>query len=982
MEKYNDLSLLSEGKEAPRAYYIPHTSLDTALTGDKEQSEAYRSLNGQWDFCYLETPMDLPQELSGLTFADTIPVPSCWQYTNVNYPYPYDPPYTGRMNPVGIYRRSFRAAAAGRTYLVFEGVSSYLELYINGSYVGMSRGSHNQAEFDITDYVSAGENEVMAVVYTHNAQSYLEDQDHFRYHGIFRDVYTLTRPENHIRDIYIKPHVSGEVSLEVTFRDGPMDYAFFIQLPDGSRVEKVEMPKLWSAEKPYLYTAVIICNGEYICKRIGFRSVETGPQGQLLINGVEVKLKGVNRHESHPVFGWCVTVEDMLRDIQLMKQHNINCIRTSHYPDCPEFYALCDSYGLYVMDECDLETHGVENAVGHRNLASMAEIADNPIWRQAVASRMQSMVERDKNAPCVIMWSLGNEAQFGENYREMARWTKQRDTSRLIHYEQAGFPARTHGPYAGPADPLVDIVSGMYTTYESMEKQGTDQTDPRPFFLCEYSHAMGLGPGDLKDYWDIIYRYPRLIGGCVWEWSDHAVSGERGYLYGGDHGEFPHDGNFCCDGLVFPDRRPSSGLWEYKKVIEPWSVSWMDEKQGVVEIENRFDFTDFEEMSFAYRIMTDGKLWQQGTFSLPLKPHEKAAVKLSYSLPGSCRHGVYLELSMAVAETTDWCKEGHILAWHQLPLSVPVVRETQTETYPHKVEISGRYVCVSTDQSVIRVDLASGMICSIVKEGKECLERPAGFVLWRAPVDNDRKEAPAWRNDHLDRTGFYVETSEIREEERALRISFRGIFGAPSRVCIYRGTLEYVFTAEGVKILVHGEKNRQLQHVRELPDLPQYEPLRRWKTQIEEVPRFGMRFPLVKDFSELEYFGMGSGECYVDFKNHGKMGLWKSRVQEEYQPYIMPQECGNHIDTEYVKLLSKDHAIFFEADPKFEFSALPYSIEMLDSAKHTFELPPQESTEVLICYKNRGIGSGSCGPQLMEKYRITDEIIDFAFRLR
>ncbi|MBS6833280.1 MAG: DUF4981 domain-containing protein, partial [Clostridiales bacterium] len=548
-----------------------------------------------------------------------------------------------------------------KTYMVFEGVSSYFELYINGRYVGMSRGSHLQAEFDITDYVNVGENTVTAAVYTWNAESYLEDQDFFRFHGIFRDVYLLNRPTEHIRDIYIKPNVSGEVGFEYDFVGGSKPISVEISDPSGNVIlnaqvqngdsVKIDNPRLWSAEHPNLYGVLIDCGVEYIYKRIGFVNVATSKDGELLINGVSVKLKGVNRHDSNPKTGYYTSREDMERDIVLMKQHNINCVRTSHYPNHPEFLEMCDRYGLYVMDECDQETHGVEHAFGLCSLASIGEMASNEDILGSYMDRMIRMVERDKNSPSIFSWSLGNEGQFGTNHVKMSEWTKKRDDSRLIHYERTAFPNKAYGADQIKIDPCVDIISRMYTNLECLEIQGNMRNDERPYFLAEYCHAMGLGPGEVKDYWDIIYKHKRLIGGCVWEWCDHAVEkkladGRVGYIYGGDSGEFPHDGNFCCDGLVFPDRTPSTGLLEYKKVIEPLKITCVDIKSGEFEIENRYDFSDLSEFAFGYEVTADGKVIDGGELKISAKPHETVKVKIDYSAPESVKDGVFIEIFM------------------------------------------------------------------------------------------------------------------------------------------------------------------------------------------------------------------------------------------------------------------------------------------------------------------------------------------------
>ena len=994
MEKYNDLALVHENRLPQRAYYIPHASLESALSGRKQSAAAYRSLNGTWNFAYYECPQDLPEDMDAIAYGAVIPVPSCWecygygqiQYTNKNYPFQYDPPYVESLNPVGVYSRTFQVDAKGqRTYLVFEGVSSYFELYINGKYVGMSRASRCQSEFDITDFVTEGSNLITMAVYTMNVGSYLEDQDQFRYHGIFRDVYTLTRPQDHICDIYLKPDISGKVDLEVTFTGKEQSYEFYILMPDGSKVQSVENPQLWSAEKPNLYNAVIECNGEVILRRIGFRSIEVSPLGELIINGISVKLKGVNRHDSTPDQGWCTTEASMIRDIEMIKSHNMNCIRASHYPNCPEFVEMCDRYGLYMVAECDIETHGIDYAVGMRTVAAAKEIVDNPEWLPAMMDRMERLVERDKNAPCVIFWSLGNEAQFGENHVKMAEATKARDNTRLIHYEHAVWQAKHWGADQPKVHESMDIISRMYPPVWAVEVQGQLTDDPRPYFICEYSHANGLGPGDLKDYWDVIYRYPRLIGGCVWEWCDHGVTvkqpdGSNAFLYGGDHGEFPNDGHYCCDGLVLPDRTPSTGLMEYKKVIQPLVISWADQNKGIITLENRYDFTDLKEFNFRYQMRVDDKIVPLGEFKAELAPHKKKDVTLSYELPASCKLGAYLEVYMDMVEATDWCEAGHNIAWAQLELPVAVEKVEKVSVYPTKVEQGKRFVTVTTDKYMLTLDTARGMLVSVKNNDTELLTRPADLIIWRAAIDNDGAELKAWQKDHVHMAYFKVHQWKAETQENAYVVTFEGVIGAKSRVPIYFVTISYRFTNAGVEIITHAELSDKLERTQ--TDFNDTTPTGggwKWMAPIKDVPRFGIRFALTKDFEDLQYFGKGEKETYIDFQEHGKMGVWSGRVADEYEPYVFPQECGNHIGVKYAELSAEGKSIRFAGEKPFEFSALPYTMEALDKAKHTFELPQPSSTEVIVCYKNRGVGSGTATMKMIDKYKLSDKIIDFTF---
>ena len=999
-EKYNDFSVVSENREPQRAYYIPFSDAESAQTMHWTRSQRCRVLNGEWNFKYLDCPLDIPDSISDIEYKETLPVPSCWEcygygqihYTNINYPFQYDPPYTYAANPVGIYSRKFALTATEeRQYLVFEGVSSYFELYINSKYVGMSRGSHMQAEFDITEFAEEGINTVTVLVYTWNAESYLEDQDFFRFHGIFRDVYLLNRPKNHIRDIYIKPQTDGEILFELDFAGDESVCRASVFSPDGEKLAegeiknnsslKAENPLLWSAETPALYGILFECNGEYIYKKIGFRTVGTSPRGELLINGVSVKLKGVNRHDSNPKTGYYTTRNDMENDIILMKQNNINCVRTSHYPNHPEFLELCDRYGLYVMDECDQETHGVENAFGLCSLASIGQMAGNENILASYMDRMIRMVERDKNSPCIFSWSLGNEGQFGSNHIKMSEWTRKRDNTRLIHYERTAFPNKAYGADQIKIDPCVDIISRMYTSLENLEIQGNMTNDERPYFLAEYCHAMGLGPGEVKDYWDIIYNHPRLIGGCVWEWCDHAVEkklpdGKIGYLYGGDNGDFPNDGNFCCDGLVFPDRTPSTGLLEYKKVIEPWSVTCVDIENGVFDFENRYDFTDFSEFDFEYKVTADGRVYDSGRFKADVKPHCKERITINFKTPQIVENGAYIELYMNSSKSLDWCPAGHNIAWAQFEIPVKTVKKVLPKPENIAVTDAKRYVTVKFRENEVVIDKAHGMISSLKKHGAETLVRPSDIVIWRATIDNDNYEKPDWENEFFHKTYFKVRSVTVDYCENECKVRVDGAQGASGRLPLFNVILLYTVNSNGVCIDIHAVRNEIKSMNRSSSEETSVD--LKLKKDIDEVPRFGMRFAFKPEFENIEYFGKGSRECYIDYQEHAKMGVWQSTATDEYEPYIKPQDCGNHMNVRWLEV-SGAETLRFESEKPFEFSALHYTVEELYEKTHAFELEPSNSTEVLICYKNRGVGSFSCGPKLQKKYCVTDKIIDFKF---
>ena len=987
--KYEDLSILYENREAPRAYAIPFDTAQDAINNRRENNARYVLLNGEWDFRYFDCPLDLPDDVAEITFEKKLPVPSCWEcygygqyhYTNINYPFPYDPPAVPSLNRVGVYQRSFDWRSGEKLYIVFEGVSSCFEVYLNGKYAGLSKASHLQAEFDLTALAQDGENTLTVVVYTWSSGSYLEDQDFFRFHGIFRDVYLLKRPENHLRDFFIHADVDGSVRVDTECTgDAACTLRYFA--PDGSEISlkdgKIEHPQLWSAEKPMLYSLLIECNGEYIFRHFGFRSVSVSKNRELLVNGVPVKLKGVNRHDSHPTYGWYTPYEHMEQDVKLMKQHNVNCVRTSHYPNHPDFYDLCDRYGLYVIDECDVETHGVEFAYGLCSQQSIREIASNPDWKAPLMNRMQRMVERDKNSPSIIMWSMGNEAQFGDNYVAMADWTHQRDTSRLVHYERTAFPNKAYGADQMPIHPCVDVISRMYTNWECLEIHGQLTNDDRPYFLAEYGHAMGLGPGGLKEYWDLFYKYPRLIGGCIWEWCDHAVEAFdedgkfKGYHYGGDSGEFPHDGNFCVDGLVYPDRRVSTGLRSLKQIMQPVHVEAVDAEHGVFAITNRTDFTDLSELQGSWQLEADGDVLCSGELQLSLKPHETVQIALPLC---EARGREYSAVTFAFdcAQDTLWCEKGYNLAWDQIVLdtakadfaALPVQDMQQTK----------RWLTVTCGQTVYTLDKALGMIASIRTPRGEMLTAPCDLVTWRALTDNEFRIKQKLLDEHMHKVHF--DTRSVETTENAGEVLVRGVLAANGRLPLFRVELRYQFTEAGVQVKIDALRNEALCSMNRSSSEYVERDIHQ-KDDVAFVLRFGMRFHLRKAFEKMQYLGFGPWECYIDLRNHCRLGLWQTTVSEQYEPYIMPQECGNHVDVQWLSLTDGSEQVRF-AGEKLECSALHYSIEQLDAAQHTYELQEENSTEVLVCYKNSGVGSNSCGPALDPKYQLNEREVHYTF---
>ncbi|MBQ9010317.1 MAG: DUF4981 domain-containing protein, partial [Clostridia bacterium] len=832
-----------------------------------------------------------------------------------------------------------------------------------------------------------GHNVLTAIVFTWSSGTYLEDHDAYRYHGIFRDVYLLSRPRQHLRDIFIHAPMDGQFSVDLSYEGEPETARVFILCPDGTEQEviggraTVDSPVLWNAEAPTLYTARFECAGERIDIPFGFRSVAFSENRELLINGRTVKLRGVNRHESHPDKGWTVSREDMEQDLLLMKRNNVNCIRTSHYPDHPYLYQLADRLGLYVVDECDIETHGADAAYRKQPDRAIASLSSNTDWQEAYVNRMRRTLGRDKNFTCVIFWSLGNESQIGDNHRVMAAFVHETDPSRPVHYERTAYPDPPYGRGQPPIDPCVDVVSRMYPDLEGLEYQATEAEDPRPYFMCEYAHAMGNGPGGLEDYWKMIYRYPRLIGGCIWEWCDHAVrlsdpeDPDRilGYGYGGDSGEFPHDDNFCVDGLVLPDRRPSPGFLSMKAAYRPAEVEAENLGAGLFRVTNHLDFTDLSALTLAWSVTADGDVVDSGETVIQVAPHETKTVQLPVpaELPEVRLFGG-IHLAFLTREPTEWA----LFPCELCHFTFPYARGRAPQIVPAAVEVhegeNPRYTEIRAGENVYTLDLATGMLSGVRTPGGELLAEPADLTIWRASTDNERNIKEQFRSWHMHRAHFYAQTVERGEDPAEFFVN--GFVGAKARLPFVFVTLRYRFDENGVAISIDARRN---------PEFPvDLENARAGELQAPRLylPRFALRLRLRREFEYLRYVANGPSESYSDAGNDTCPGIYESTVTEQYFPYIMPQECGNHLDASYVCLTDGYTGITVEGE-RFEFSALHPTIEELDQARHTWEIPEPHVTELLINYRNSGVGTNSCGPDLDRRYAIVEETFSYSFHL-
>lgn len=1007
-----------------RADAFPYPDVATAATGERAASPWFQLLNGPWDFWYAETVADAPEEFYADDYDtigwDRIPVPSNWQmlgygrphYTNVIYPFPVCPPRVPTENPTGCYRRDFVIPDAwvGRTItLRFEGVDSAFHVWVNGQEAGFSKGSRVPAEFDITGLVRRGVNNVSVRVVQWSDGSYLEDQDMWWLSGIFRDVYLLATPPVHAYDVYARAGLDAEcrdgvldvhVTLRAAAAASPGAYSLAAALLDGAGREvaraaaraeiapggtaeatlslTVAEPQKWTAETPNLYTVMVHLSDpsgallEVAPVRVGFRTVEI-KDGVFCVNGRPIKVKGVNRHEHHCDLGRAVPLESMVQDILLMKRHNINAVRTSHYPNDPRWYDLCDSYGLYVIDECDLETHGFQFG------EQPANPTDDPEWEDACVDRMVRMVLRDRNHPCVILWSLGNESGFGRNHLKMAEAARSLDPTRPIHYE---------GDYCIQT---ADVFSRMYTDIPTMEriaaakedldlwggKATLDRYADKPFVLCEYAHAMGNGPGNLTEYWELIYREPRLMGGFIWEWADHGIrqrlpDGTERFAYGGDFGDEPNDGNFVIDGLVSADRVPSPGLVEYRKVIQPVQIAAGDLSAGLVRITNRYAFVGLEHLAVSWTVSEDGEVIQSGTVPTPaVAPGQSAGLAIPWRKPSVVRPGAeyHLLVRFALAADTPWAPAGYEVAWEQfeLPWKAPVPSIARPAVAPEvtpgplEVEVAG------SDYAIV-FDRVTGRIASWDYAGAPLLLQGPRLTFWRAPTDNDGGNRgggiqKAWREAGLHAMQHRFDGLEWEEADGFVRVVVRSRIAPPvwSRgfACEYRYTID---GEGGVLLEVSGAPEGSW------PDM---------------IPRIGLEATLPLEYRRVAWFGPGFGESYPDSFAAARVGLWQADVDELHTPYVFPQENGNRHDVRWVALTNaRGMGLLARGLPRIDFSAHRYTTEDLDRAQHAPELQFRDEITLHLDCRQNGLGSNSCGPEPLPQYRLRAEPFSFAIWLK
>ena len=985
-----------------RAHFLTFPSKEKALLNNNRYTHAFKNLNGVWKFMFLDAPEYSPEGFFNSDFdvtkMDDITVPGNWQlqgygkmhYSDLWYNFPINPPYVPTENPTGIYKRMFFVDESYRDKKIiirFCGVDSAYHLWINGKEVGYSKVARNESEFDITDIIRVGEeNDVTVRVYQWSDGTYLEDQDMWWESGIFRDVELIGVPKNGINDYkvvadlddkyknglfkvetYLRTTEEVSVNFELVDKDENVILNQTITAKDGKAIlnATIENVKHWTAETPYLYKLFMTVekNGEIIeviPQNVGFRNIRLNGE-TFLVNGVAIKFKGVNRHDYSPQNGRVVSREEMEKDIILMKQFNINAIRTSHYPNSYYLYDLCDEYGMYLIAETDLECHGFELTGDYK------WITDDPSWELAYVSRMTRMIERDKNHPAIIFWSLGNESAFGCNFRKMTDVAHEMDPTRLVHYE-GDFDVES-----------ADVYSTMYTWIENPKKpylmKDIIEKSKKPHIHCEYCHAMGNGPGNLKDYQDLVYAHDKLQGGFVWEWFDHGIesfteSGEKYYRYGGDFGDDPSNKDFCIDGLIMPDRTPSPGLYEYKKVIEPITTTAVDIQKGIINLLSRYDFANLDRFNLVYKVMEDDVILQTGFMAVPsiearankdiTLPYDLSAIKVK---PGA---HYYVNISYQLREDTSYASSGHELATAQFEL--PLYKEGIVVRPEGILNVEKEHTTLHVKGANFSLDfnLVNGNLMNIVRDGMQVLSKGPRLTLWRAPISNDMEII-----DKLKKVYFLhlehevVMNIDYHMEGNILKVEVDTINSTTNSAWHFKTKYVYTVCPSGdILIDVEGTPSGRVDLA---PDM---------------LPRIGVSMHLDKSMEHVRYFGMGPGENYADSKEAAQMGLYANTVDGLFTNYVIPQENGNHMGCKWVSMTNdRGMGLLASTEGDFNFSASWYEDKDLDDAKHTCDLVKRDYIVFNVDYKQNALGTNSCGQWQLDKYRAKFEDFKLSFRL-
>lgn len=985
-----------------RAHFLTFPSKEKALLNNNRYTHAFKNLNGVWKFMFLDAPEYSPEGFFNSDFdvtkMDDITVPGNWQlqgygkmhYSDLWYNFPINPPYVPTENPTGIYKRTFFVEESYRDKKIiirFCGVDSAYHLWINGKEVGYSKVARNESEFDITDLIRVGEeNDVTVRVYQWSDGTYLEDQDMWWESGIFRDVELIGVPKDGINDYKVIADLDDEYKngifkveaflrttkeVNVTFElvDAGENTVFTktVVAKEGKACidEVIADVNHWTAETPYLYKLFMTVEDdgqivEVIPQNVGFRNIRLNGE-TFLVNGVAIKFKGVNRHDYSPQNGRVVSREEIEKDIILMKQFNINAIRTSHYPNSYYLYDLCDEYGMYLIAETDLECHGFELTGDYK------WITDDPSWELAYVSRMTRMIERDKNHPAIIFWSLGNESAFGCNFRKMTDVAHEMDPTRLVHYE-GDFDVES-----------ADVYSTMYTWIENPKKpylmKDIIEKSKKPHIHCEYCHAMGNGPGNLKDYQDLVYAHDKLQGGFVWEWFDHGIesfteSGEKYYRYGGDFGDDPSNKDFCIDGLIMPDRTPSPGLYEYKKVIEPITTTAVDIQKGIINLLSRYDFANLDRFNLVYKVMEDDVILQTGFMAVPsIEARANKDITLPYDLsvikvkPGA---HYYVNISYQLREDTRYASSGHELATAQFEL--PLYKEGIMVRPEGILNVEKEHTTLHVKGANFSLDfnLVNGNLMNIVRDGMQVLSKGPRLTLWRAPISNDMEII-----DKLKKVYFLhlehevVMNIDYHMEGNILKVEVDTINSTTNSAWHFKTKYVYTVCPSGdILIDVEGTPSGRVDLA---PDM---------------LPRIGVSMHLDKSMEHVRYFGMGPGENYADSKEAAQMGLYANTVDGLFTNYVIPQENGNHMGCKWVSMTNdRGMGLLASTEGDFNFSASWYEDKDLDDAKHTCDLVKRDYIVFNVDYKQNALGTNSCGQWQLDKYRAKFEDFKLSFRL-
>lgn len=985
-----------------RAHFLTFPSKEKALLNNNRYTHAFKNLNGIWKFMFLDAPEYSPEGFFNSDFdvtkMDDITVPGNWQlqgygkmhYSDLWYNFPINPPYVPTENPTGIYKRTFFVEESYRDKKIiirFCGVDSAYHLWINGKEVGYSKVARNESEFDITDLIRVGEeNDVTVRVYQWSDGTYLEDQDMWWESGIFRDVELIGVPKDGINDYKVIADLDDEYKngifkveaflrttkeVNVTFElvDAGENTVFTktVVAKEGKACidEVIADVNHWTAETPYLYKLFMTVEDdgqivEVIPQNVGFRNIRLNGE-TFLVNGVAIKFKGVNRHDYSPQNGRVVSREEIEKDIILMKQFNINAIRTSHYPNSYYLYDLCDEYGMYLIAETDLECHGFELTGDYK------WITNDPSWELAYVSRMTRMIERDKNHPAIIFWSLGNESAFGCNFRKMTDVAHEMDPTRLVHYE-GDFDVES-----------ADVYSTMYTWIENPKKpylmKDIIEKSKKPHIHCEYCHAMGNGPGNLKDYQDLVYAHDKLQGGFVWEWFDHGIesfteSGEKYYRYGGDFGDDPSNKDFCIDGLIMPDRTPSPGLYEYKKVIEPITTTAVDIQKGIINLLSRYDFANLDRFNLVYKVMEDDVILQTGFMAVPsiearankdiILPYDLSAIKVK---PGA---HYYVNISYQLREDTSYASSGHELATAQFEL--PLYKEGIVVRPEGILNVEKEHTTLHVKGANFSLDfnLVNGNLMNIVRDGMQVLSKGPRLTLWRALISNDMEII-----DKLKKVYFLhlehevVMNIDYHMEGNILKVEVDTINSTTNSAWHFKTKYVYTVCPSGdILIDVEGTPSGRVDLA---PDM---------------LPRIGVSMHLDKSMEHVRYFGMGPGENYADSKEAAQMGLYANTVDGLFTNYVIPQENGNHMGCKWVSMTNdRGMGLLASTEGDFNFSASWYEDKDLDDAKHTCDLVKRDYIVFNVDYKQNALGTNSCGQWQLDKYRAKFEDFKLSFRL-